>query len=210
MQQVLMNLCTNAWQSMEGRPGNITVVLREVHLDAAQALLLGDLPSGLYACLSVADNGSGMDLDTQRRIFEPFFTTKAPGAGTGLGLAVVHGIVKGHRGAIALELHRMEHGEYPESLAVLKPGKPGEVNLKPEVRPAVEAVTPQNSVGREPKTFERSSPGLAATLYPGKDTEITGVFNMPGSQSGSVRPYGQPGGHTAPAPSGGVLLKRTF
>ncbi|MBS3912139.1 MAG: PAS domain-containing protein [Hydrogenophaga sp.] len=103
MQQVLMNLCTNAWQSMEGRPGNITVVLREVHLDAAQALLLGDLPSGLYACLSVVDNGSGMDLDTQRRIFEPFFTTKAPGAGTGLGLAVVHGIVKGHRGAIALE-----------------------------------------------------------------------------------------------------------
>lgn len=92
-----------------------------------------------------------------------------------------------------------------------KPGKPGEVNLKPEVRPAVEAVTPQNSVGREPKTFERSSPGLAATLYPGKDTEITGVFNMPGSQSGSVRPYGQSGGHNStPAPSGGVLLKRTF
>lgn len=92
-----------------------------------------------------------------------------------------------------------------------KPGKPGEVNLKPEVRPAVEAVTPQNSVGREPKTFERSSPGLAATLYPGKDTEITGVFNMPGSQGGSVRPYGQPGGqNSSPAPSGGVLLKRTF
>lgn len=92
-----------------------------------------------------------------------------------------------------------------------KPGKPGEVNLKPEVRPAVEAVTPQNSVGREAKTFERSSPGLAATLYPGKDTEITGVFNMPASQGGSVRPYGQPGGQgSSPSPSGGVLLKRTF
>jgi PAS domain S-box-containing protein len=103
MQQVLMNLCTNAWQAMEGRSGDVTVALREVRLDAAQALLLGDdLPSGAYACLSVADNGPGMDTDIQRRIFEPFFTTKAPGAGTGLGLAVVHGIVKTHHGAIAL------------------------------------------------------------------------------------------------------------
>ncbi|MDG5975540.1 PAS/PAC sensor hybrid histidine kinase [Hydrogenophaga taeniospiralis CCUG 15921] len=102
MQQVLMNLCTNAWQAMEGRSGDITVALREVSLDASQALQLGELPGGAYACLSVADNGPGMDEETQRRIFEPFFTTKAPGTGTGLGLAVVHGIVKAHRGAIAL------------------------------------------------------------------------------------------------------------
>ncbi len=102
MQQVLMNLCTNAWQSMEGSSGDITVALREVRLDASQALQLGGLSSGAYACLSVADNGPGMDIETQRRIFEPFFTTKAPGAGTGLGLAVVHGIVKAHRGAISV------------------------------------------------------------------------------------------------------------
>ena len=103
MQQVLMNLCTNAWQAMEGRSGHITVALREVRLDASQALRLGELPSGTYACLSVADNGPGMGSDIQHRIFEPFFTTKAPGAGTGLGLAVVHGIVKTHRGAIDLQ-----------------------------------------------------------------------------------------------------------
>ncbi|MCW5654192.1 PAS domain-containing protein [Hydrogenophaga sp.] len=102
MQQVLMNLCTNAWQAMDGRPGEITVALREAQVDPAQALQLGGLPAGLYACLSVADNGQGMDEETQRRIFEPFFTTKAPGVGTGLGLAVVHGIVKAHRGAIQL------------------------------------------------------------------------------------------------------------
>ena len=102
MQQVLMNLCTNAWQSMDGGSGDITVALREVWLDASQALQLGGIASGTYACLSVADNGPGMDMETQRRIFEPFFTTKAPGAGTGLGLAVVHGIVKAHRGAISV------------------------------------------------------------------------------------------------------------
>ena len=103
MQQVLMNLCTNAWQAMAGRPGDIAVVLEAVHLDAPAALRLGNVAAGDYARLSVADNGPGMDAATQRRIFEPFFTTKAPGTGTGLGLAVVHGIVKAHRGAI--ELH---------------------------------------------------------------------------------------------------------
>jgi len=100
VQQVLMNLCTNAWQAMENQAGEVTVALRAVDVDAAQALRVEGLSSGHYACLSVADNGPGMDEDTVRRIFEPFFTTKPPGAGTGLGLAVVHGIVKAHRGAI--------------------------------------------------------------------------------------------------------------
>jgi len=102
VQQVLMNLCTNAWQALDGRSGEVTVALRSVRLDAARALQTGGISSGLYACLSVADNGPGMDADTQRRVFEPFFTTKPPGAGTGLGLAVVHGIVKAHNGTIAI------------------------------------------------------------------------------------------------------------
>ncbi len=102
IQQVLMNLCTNAWQAMDGQPGGITVALRMAYVDASQALQLGNTEPGAYACLSVADNGPGMDEDTQRRIFEPFFTTKAPGSGTGLGLSVVHGIVKAHRGVISV------------------------------------------------------------------------------------------------------------
>jgi PAS domain S-box-containing protein len=102
VQQVLINLCSNAWQALEGRTGVISVALEAARLDAAQALQLGDLPAGAYACLSVTDNGPGMNAETQRRLFEPFFTTKPPGAGTGLGLAVVHGIVKAHRGAIAV------------------------------------------------------------------------------------------------------------
>ena len=101
IQQVLMNLCTNAWQSFDGSSGDITVALSPTRVDAALALQLG-VSAGAYARLSVADNGPGMDDDTRRRVFEPFFTTKAPGAGTGLGLAVVHGIVKAHKGAIDL------------------------------------------------------------------------------------------------------------
>lgn len=102
MQQVLMNLCTNAWQALDGRSGEVTVALRTVRLDAARALQTGGIPAGAYACLSVADNGPGMDAATQRCVFEPFFTTKLPGAGTGLGLAVVHGIVKAHNGSIEI------------------------------------------------------------------------------------------------------------
>jgi PAS domain S-box-containing protein len=102
MQQVLMNLCTNAWQALDGRPGEVTVALRAVVLDAGSALQSGGVSAGAYACLSVADNGPGMDAATQRRVFEPFFTTKPPGAGTGLGLAVVHGIVKAHNGTIEI------------------------------------------------------------------------------------------------------------
>jgi len=102
LQQVLMNLCTNAWQAFDGRAGEVTVMLDAVSLDAGHALQLGAIEPGAYARLSVADNGPGMDEATQRRVFEPFFTTKAPGTGTGLGLAVVHGIVKAHRGAIGL------------------------------------------------------------------------------------------------------------
>ena len=102
MQQVLMNLCTNAWQALNGEPGEVTVALRTVRLDAARALQVGGISAGVYVCLSVADTGPGMDSATQRRVFEPFFTTKPPGTGTGLGLAVVHGIVKSHSGAISL------------------------------------------------------------------------------------------------------------
>ncbi|MBA4213902.1 MAG: hypothetical protein C0449_12575 [Polaromonas sp.] len=140
MQQVLMNLCTNAWQSMEGRSGDITVALRETQLDASQALQLGGLASGAYACLSVADNGPGMEPETQRRIFEPFFTTKAPGTGTGLGLAVVHGIVKAHRGAIDLHSRPGEGTRFDVYLPLAAAGPAadasGAVTLLPPAAPA--------------------------------------------------------------------------
>ncbi len=108
--QVLMNLCTNAWhavvqagaQSAAARQGKIMVSLGHLQLDTGAAARFGNAPAGRYAHLSVSDNGPGMDATTQSRIFEPFFTTKPFGEGTGLGLAVVHGIVKAHGGAIAV------------------------------------------------------------------------------------------------------------
>ncbi len=100
IQQVLMNLCTNAWHALQGRPGRIELGLRRVHLAAGSAARPPSLAAGDYAQLWVSDSGCGMDAATQTRIFEPFFTTKAVGQGTGLGLSVVHGIVAAHGGAI--------------------------------------------------------------------------------------------------------------
>ena len=103
MQQVLMNLCTNAWHALNGRGGRVTVGLRPVDLAADQADRPAGLPAGRYAHLWVADDGCGMEAATAARIFEPFFTTKPKGQGTGLGLSVVHGIVASHQGAIAVQ-----------------------------------------------------------------------------------------------------------
>jgi PAS domain S-box-containing protein len=103
IQQVLMNLCTNAWHALREGTGVITVGLGEVELDSAAAMAVGALVPGRYAHLWVRDTGTGMDAATRRRIFDPFFTTKPVGAGTGLGLSVVHGIVTAHHGAISVD-----------------------------------------------------------------------------------------------------------
>ena len=99
MHQVIMNLCTNAADAMrEG--GTLQVALAKVDLPASEPAGDPNLPPGGYLRLTVADTGHGMDRRTMERIFDPFFTTKGPGRGTGLGLSVVHGIVKNHDGGI--------------------------------------------------------------------------------------------------------------
>jgi PAS domain S-box-containing protein len=100
--QVLMNLGTNAWHAMNDRTGRLQVKLEQCVVDAALAAVQPRLRPGIYARVSVSDTGCGMDQATRRRIFEPFFTTKPPGEGTGLGLAVVHGIMDNHDGAITV------------------------------------------------------------------------------------------------------------
>jgi len=100
--QILMNLGTNAWHAMKEHPGRLQVKLEKCVVDAAYASTHPRLRVGVYARLSVSDTGSGMDPARLQRIFEPFFTTKPIGEGTGLGLAVVHGIMDSHDGVITV------------------------------------------------------------------------------------------------------------
>jgi signal transduction histidine kinase/CheY-like chemotaxis protein len=102
LQQVVMNLCTNAAQAMEGR-GTIEIDLDTFESPLEMSLSHGSLTAGRYVRLAVSDTGHGIDATTMRRMFEPFFTTKAGGGGTGLGLPAVHGIVTAHRGALNVE-----------------------------------------------------------------------------------------------------------
>jgi PAS domain S-box-containing protein len=101
--QVLMNLAANAAQAMTGQRGVLTFTESEVEVDRALADTYVELEAGRFVLLSVSDNGPGMSEEVLARIFEPFFTTKPPGEGTGLGLAVVHGIVHDHEGAIVVK-----------------------------------------------------------------------------------------------------------
>ncbi|HEX2010487.1 MAG TPA: response regulator, partial [Roseateles sp.] len=103
IQQVLMNLCTNAWHALKDGAGRIDIGLEPVWLDEAAAQRLGGLARGAYTRLWVKDNGAGIPAEIRERIFEPFFTTKPVGRGTGLGLSVVHGILAAHHGAIDVE-----------------------------------------------------------------------------------------------------------
>jgi PAS domain S-box-containing protein len=102
LQQVLMNLCTNAWQALPASGGHVDVGLERISLWSSPHEPGPDLPDGEYALLSVRDDGCGMDAQTRMHIFEPFFTTKPTGQGTGLGLSVVHGIVLAHGGGITV------------------------------------------------------------------------------------------------------------
>ncbi|MDM8518180.1 ATP-binding protein, partial [Desulfobacterales bacterium HSG16] len=129
MHQILMNLCTNASMEMEQTGGILTAGLREIW---------NETESTAYVELSVSDTGHGIAAEIMERIFDPFFTTKKPGCGTGMGLAVVHGIVTHHHGKIRVESppaggctfriflpHAENQAEetHPEPRAALAPGK---------------------------------------------------------------------------------------
>lgn len=103
MYQVVMNLCTNAYQSFNGQNGIIQVLLYKKRLSSKQGVMIGNIPKGTYVCLQIKDNGVGIPKEYINRIFEPYFTTKKMNQGTGLGLSVVHGIVNDHRGAVTVE-----------------------------------------------------------------------------------------------------------
>ncbi len=117
--QIVMNLCTNAYHAMEETGGKLTVNLKEVEL-TAEDLKDQTMVPGTHVCLTVADTGPGMEQSVIDRIFDPYFTTKEKGKGTGLGLAVVDGIVKSHGGHISVYSEPGKGTEFKVFLPVIK------------------------------------------------------------------------------------------
>ena len=101
LEQILLNLATNARDAMQ-QGGTLRIQVNQTELDAAFCAARGGGSAGNYAMLVVSDTGIGMDEQTREHAFEPFFTTKAPGAGTGLGMAMIYGLVRQHEGFISL------------------------------------------------------------------------------------------------------------
>jgi PAS domain S-box-containing protein len=137
MHQVLMNLCTNAWYAMKDSGGSLEIRLKEIAIDQENLFQHKSLKPGRYLELSVRDTGRGISKENIDKIFDPYFTTKEKGEGTGLGLAVVHGIVKEYGGEIkvyseigkgtifrvSLPLMEKQEKEISESEEVILPGK---------------------------------------------------------------------------------------
>jgi CheY-like chemotaxis protein len=98
--QVMINLCTNSAHAMAAEGGTLKVALENILAEKAEVFFDQELPAGSYVCIRISDTGCGIDPGCLDRIFEPFFSTKDVDQGTGMGMAVVHGIMKGHRGGV--------------------------------------------------------------------------------------------------------------
>ena len=198
VEQILMNLCTNAWHAMQGRAGRITIGLERVDLSADAAKAIGELQPGGHAHLWVADTGTGMPEATRARVFEPFFTTKPVGAGTGLGLSVVHGIVVAHHGAIVVESY-LGRGTTFDLYFPLRTGEPTAVAEVPSAvvaprgtgqhvvvvddDPAMLLMVDRllQNAGYRVSTYERPLEALDAILAtPGDVDLVVSDHNMPG------------------------------
>jgi signal transduction histidine kinase/CheY-like chemotaxis protein len=124
--RIVMNLCTNAAMAMREQGGVLEIGLDDVEIDAMLASGIPGLTPGRHIRLRVKDSGCGMAADVKRRIFEPFFTTRPQGEGSGMGLSVVHGIVKSRRGAILVDSKPGGGSTFDVFLPVLEEiGRPG-------------------------------------------------------------------------------------
>ncbi|MBU0673938.1 MAG: transporter substrate-binding domain-containing protein [Proteobacteria bacterium] len=176
--QVVMNLCTNAYHAMGDGSGELEVTLRTVESAAAELPAELALGPGRYVILEVCDTGCGMTEEVRERIFEPYFTTKEKGEGTGLGLAVVHGILQSLGGVITVESEpgkgatfRIFFPVVPSPELVMK--KRGEISTHPQGSERILLVDDEpvivkllgrglKSLGYQPSSFTVSSEALAA------------------------------------------------
>jgi PAS domain S-box-containing protein len=121
--QIVMNLCTNSFHALREAGGRLEVQLSSVFVERLQGDAL-DIDPGEYLKLTIADDGPGIAQEIMDKIFDPFFTTKGKGEGTGLGLAVVHGIIKGHKGACRVDSVPLERTSFDIFLPVMKESCP--------------------------------------------------------------------------------------
>jgi hypothetical protein len=117
-QQVLLNLVINARDALRN-DGRIVVSTSVRETGSGHARRVTDVPPGRYVVLTVADNGTGMDAETQQHLFEPFFTTKPEGKGTGLGLALVYGVVQQSGGYISVRSERLVGASFEVMLPIV-------------------------------------------------------------------------------------------
>jgi PAS domain S-box-containing protein len=129
VQQILMNLATNASLAMEEEGGALEIDLVDIDFAPDSPVLEPDMMPGEYVQLVVKDTGAGMSPDVMRRAFEPFFTTRVRGKGTGMGLAVVYGIVKNLQGMITVESEAGKGSTFRVSLPKIKTGVKEEQTL---------------------------------------------------------------------------------
>ncbi len=139
MQQVLLNLCTNAAQAMQGKGGILDVELSDWTVDESDGSPSGMKP-GPYVKLVIRDTGTGISPDIIHRIFDPFFTTKKVGEGTGLGLSVVHGIVHQHDGYITVESEEGKRTTFTVCLPMVAGERPGDAVTDPVIPRGTERV----------------------------------------------------------------------
>lgn len=140
IQQVCVNLCTNAYHAMEKTGGRLEVSLRSVELDSADLAHEPQLKAGTYAQLTVCDSGPGIGPHIKGKIFDPFFTTKDTSKGTGMGLSIVHGIVKGHGGFINFETEQGKGSSFHVFLPVV------DKETRTEVEAAVQTPTGEERI----------------------------------------------------------------
>jgi PAS domain S-box-containing protein len=133
IQQVLMNLCTNAAHAMQESGGILAVSLEDFELEPEASQRHPDLRPGRYARLTVKDDGPGIDPSHLNRIFDPYFTTKEKGEGTGLGLSVVHGIAKTLKGAIEVNSRPGDGAEFHVYFPQVV--ETGEIRVDPPAKP---------------------------------------------------------------------------
>jgi len=140
--QIVMNLCTNAYQAMHETGGILHVALHDIEVTADNNESCNGLTPGAYLLFEVEDTGVGMDKATMGKIFEPYFTTKGIGEGTGLGLAVVLGIVQSHKGGISVQSEPGKGTKFKVYLPVTAQDNDNDLSLP-------ETIDPTRNSGRE-------------------------------------------------------------